>query len=40
MNLDFEKITVEQVDIIEETERTIEISRKHASEVKSAESME
>lgn len=40
MNLDFEKITVEQVDIIAETERTIEILRKHASEVKSAESME
>ena len=39
MNLDFEKIAVEQVDIIAETERTIEILRKHASEVKSAESM-
>lgn len=40
MNLDFDKITVEQVDIIAETERTIEILRKHASEVKSKESME
>lgn len=39
MNLDFDKITIEQVDIISETERTIEILRKHASEVKSAESM-
>lgn len=40
MNLDFDKIAVEQVDIIAETERTIEILRKHASEVKSSESME
>lgn len=40
MNLDFDKIAVEQVDIIAETERTIEILRKHASEAKSAESME
>ena len=39
MNFDFEKIAVEQVDIIAETERTIEILRKHASEVKNAESM-
>ena len=40
MNLDFDKITVEQVDVIAETERTIEILRKHAAEVKSKESME
>ena len=40
MNLDFDKIAIEQVDIIAETERTIEILRKHASEVKSTESME
>lgn len=39
MNFDFDKIAVEQVDIIEETERTLALLRKHASEVKSAESM-
>ena len=40
MNLDLKKVIVEQVDIIAETERILEILRKHASKVKSEESME
>ena len=39
MNLDFEKITIEQVDIMGETIRVLGELRKHAAEVKTEENL-
>lgn len=39
MNLDFEKIIIEQVDIIGETKTVLSELRKHAAEVKTEENL-
>lgn len=40
MNLDLEKIMIEQVDIMGETKRVLSDLRKHAAEVKTKENLE
>lgn len=40
MNLDLEKIMIEQVDIMVETKRVLSDLRKHAAEVKTKENLE